>query len=90
MKFIRKIKEAINDNQETFKVAFFPNEMVVYVWEQEIPISVFLDRTDFNNVVLDVEGYAWQLTTYQVQMLGKIMEILFDSMDEIREVMKDV
>ncbi len=90
MNFIRKIKEVINDNQETFKVAFFPNEMAVYVWEQEIPIAVFLDRTDFDNIVLDVEGYSWQLTTYQVQMLGKIMEILFDSMDEIREVMKDV
>jgi hypothetical protein len=90
MNFIRKIKEAINDNRETFKVAFFPSEMAVYVWEEEIPISVFLDRADFNNVVLDVEGYAWQLTTYKVQKLGEIMEILFESMDEIREVMKDV
>jgi hypothetical protein len=91
MNFIRKIKETIDDNCETFKVAFFPDEMAVYLWEKEVPISVFVNQTgDQDSVVLDIEGYDWKLTTYQVKKIGEVMQILLDSMEEIREITGNV
>lgn len=85
MNIIKEIKKAIGDNVEPFKIAVFQDEVVVYVWEQEIPIDVFTNqKSDFNRVVLDVDGYDWKLNAHQIQVLGKIMQILVDNIDEVK------
>jgi hypothetical protein len=87
MNFIREIREAIDDNNEPVRFAFWENEMAVYIGDREIPISVLAKE---GKVVLDVEGYDWALDCGQVQTIGKIMEILLDNMEEICYLTKSV
>ena len=88
MNFIREIREIIGDNVEVVKFAFWKDEMAVYVWEKEIPISVF-PKLGYGGVVLDADGYSWKLTAFQVLQLGKIMEILQNNIEEIKELTKE-
>lgn len=91
MNFIENIRNAIGDNMEVVKFAFWNKEMAVYLWEEEIPISVFpFQESSYDNVVLDVEGYDWKLTAFQVEKIGVVMNILRESITEIRELTKDL
>ena len=89
MNFIKEIIDVIDDRVECVKFAFWSDELAVYIWEKEIPISVFpKELNGYGRVILDVEGYDWKLTTYQIIQLGKIMQILQDNIEEIRKMME--
>ena len=79
---IRKTREAIGDSCEPVKLSVFLDELAVYITEKEFGISVFPKES---KVVLDVEGYDWQLNPYQVQLIGKVMDVLYYNMKEIAE-----
>jgi hypothetical protein len=87
MNFIKRIREAMNDNCQVVKFSFWNGEAAVYLFEKEIPISVFPNN---NKVILDVEGYDWKLDVGEVIVISKVMEILLDSMVEIKELTKKV
>jgi hypothetical protein len=85
MNFIKRIREAINDNCQVVKFSFWNDEAAVYLFEKEIPISIFPKE---NKVILDVDGYDWILDAGEVTTIGKVMEILLDSMIDIEELTK--
>ena len=86
MNFIRHIREIINDNCQVVKIALWSNEMAVYLWESEIGISVFPET---GKVIFDVEGFNYQLDCGQMNIISRVMTVLLDNMEEIKQLTKE-
>jgi hypothetical protein len=71
---------------DNVKIGIFGDrELAIYVGEEEIPVSVMLWRDSYE-IYIDVEGYAFQLTTEQILKLGVVMSLLSEeeSITEMR------
>lgn len=83
MSIIEQVRHIMNDNCEVVRFAFWTDEMAVYLWEKEVGISIFPKE---NKVVFDTDGYDFQLDCGQMMIFAKVMEVLYDSMDEIKRM----
>jgi hypothetical protein len=90
MSVIERIRIAMGDNEEVVKFAFWNKEITVYLWDKEVPISAFPNEGMEGRVILDTEGYNWQLDVGQVKIISDVMEILLENMDELRSYIQPV
>jgi hypothetical protein len=78
---INQIAEEL-DESKYLKVAIYGgNEVVFYIWEREVPISV---NPKTGEILLDVEGYDWKLTHDMIDEISRVMEVIKNNMPEIR------
>jgi hypothetical protein len=86
MSIINLIAKELNKSKY-LKVAIFDKyEIVFYLWERELPISVDLSN---NEIYLDTEGYDWKLTKEMLDEIAVVMAVIEENMNEIRGWAKD-
>jgi hypothetical protein len=83
MNIVERIRKIMNDNEQVVKFSFWTDEMTVYLWEEEVGITIFPKE---NKVIFDTEGYEFKLDCGQIMILAKVMEVLYDNMDEIKRM----
>jgi hypothetical protein len=83
MNVVEQVRHIMNDNNQVVKFSFWTDEMAVYLWEKEVGISIFPKE---NKVLFDTEGYEFKLDCGQMMILAKVMEVLYDNMDELKRM----
>ena len=83
MNIIERIRKIMNDNEQVVKFSFWVDEMTVYLWEEEVGITIFPKE---NKVIFDTEGYEFKLDCGQMMIMAKVMEVLLDNMDELKRM----
>jgi hypothetical protein len=87
MNLIEQVRHVMNDNCEVVRFAFWTDEMAVYLWEDEVGITVLVGD---NKIYFDCGGYDFKLDCGQMMILAKVMEVLYNNMDEIKRMTASV
>ena len=83
MNIVEQIRNIMNDNEQVVKFSFWTDEMTVYLWEEEVGITIFPKE---NTVIFDTEGYEFKLDCGQMMIMAKVMEVLLNNMDELKRM----